>query len=327
MQNTIVKALLCGALTVFGLASCGAGNRQTDTVADTTAETVEIPEFSADSAYQYVKTQVDMGPRVPNTPAHRQAQEWIAAQLRGRGAEVVEQVMDLRAFDGTILKSKNIMGRFRPEVSERILILAHYDCRPWADEDPDPAKRSLPVDGANDAASGTGVILELARLLQQNPLPSSVGVDLLLLDAEDWGSHSDEDSWALGAKYFVENPPVKDYKPSRAILLDMVGGKDATFYQEYFSVNAAPQLVSTLWRTAAEGGYTDKFPASVGSAVTDDHRPLIDAGIPAVDIIDYRAGEGFDPVWHTTADNMDNISPATLKAVGQTLTDYLWQLR
>lgn len=320
------------SLLIFGAAaSCGASGNATKSgetaSADTKTESA-APVFDADSAYAYVKKQVDFGPRVPNTEAHRRAADWMAAELRRRGADVTEQKMQLRAFDGTMLDARNIFAQFNPEAGERVLLLAHYDCRPWADEDPDPTKHRQPVDGANDGASGVGVLLEIARLISQSETAPAYGVDILFLDAEDWGNHNDDESWAMGAKYFARNPVVEGYSPSRAILLDMVGSKDATFYKEYFSEEAAPDLNREIWSIAADAGYDHLFKARIGSAVTDDHRALIDVGIPAIDIIDYRmdaSGGGFDPVWHTTSDTMANISPATLGAVGQTLARYLWK--
>lgn len=285
----------------------------------------DIP-FSADSAYSFVARQVAFGPRVPNTKAHAECAEWLEKELRRHGASVIVQNADLKAFDGTMLKARNIFGQFRPEADRRILLLAHWDSRPWADQDPDPARRKLPVDGANDGASGVGVLLEIAR--QLNAEKPACGVDILFVDAEDWGTDGDENSWAMGARHFVENPPVKDYFPDQAILLDMVGGKGATFCREYFSEQAAPQLAQSLWGIAASRGYADIFLNRLGGAVTDDHVQLIRHGIPAVDIIEYHPEQdsGFNPAWHTTADNMDAIDPNTLKAVGETVLQYVRSL-
>lgn len=287
------------------------------------SETETEVAFSADSAYSYVARQVAFGPRVPNTEAHRQCGEWLTSELRRHGAKVTEQKMDLKAFDGTVLKSRNIFGQYNPEADKRILLFAHWDSRPWADQDPDPSKRKEAVDGANDGASGVGVLLEIAR--QLNIKKPGIGVDILFVDAEDWGTDGDEDSWAMGARHFVENPPVENYFPDAAILLDMVGGKGATFCREYFSEQAAPQVAQALWGIAASRGYGSIFLNQLGGAVTDDHVQLIKHGIPAVDIIEYHPEDeiGFNRHWHTTTDNMDNIDPATLKAVGETVMEYV----
>ncbi len=306
---------LCGACTAKGSAA------HADTAVASGETAVETKIFSADSAYSYVARQVDFGPRVPNTAAHRQAGDWLASELKRHGAEVVEQPMTLTAFDGTRLNARNIMGRYNPDAQQRILLLAHWDCRPWADEDADEAKRRQPVDGANDGASGVGVLLEVARQLGMKA--PSKGVDILFVDAEDWGTDGDSDSWAMGTRYFVANPPVADYAPDCAILLDMVGGKDARFYREYFSEQAAPELNDVLWQTAARIGYGDRFVNRMGSAVTDDHVELIKGGIPAVDIIEYRPGSGFNEHWHTSHDNMDGISAETLGVVGETVMTFI----
>ncbi len=280
-------------------------------------EKVSAPAFNADSAYSYVGRQVSYGPRVPNSEAHRKTGDWLVSELKRHGAQVTEQTPVLTAFDGTKLRARNIFGRFNPEAPRRLLLLAHWDCRPWADEDPDPARRTEPVDGANDGASGVGVLLEVARNLKS--VRPDAGVDILFVDAEDWGTAGDDESWALGAKYFASNLPGGDYSPEAAILLDMVGGEGAVFPREYFSQTNAPALTDRFWEAAAKLGYGDTFPQTMGSAVTDDHVELLKAGIPTIDIIDYREGTGFCPQWHTTSDNMSGISRATLGKVGRTL--------
>lgn len=305
--------------TAFMLAACGGNKGATDATAALPTEEVIKVAFDADSAYSYVAGQVAFGPRVPNTEAHRQCGDWLTSELRRHGAEVTEQRATLKAFDGTMLNARNIFGRINPEAPQRTLLLAHWDCRPWADADPDPANHKKPVDGANDGASGVGVILEIAR--QLNLADSDLGVDFLFVDAEDWGTEGDEQSWAMGARYFVENPPVEKYSPDRAILLDMVGGKDATFYREYYSEQAAPDVAAKVWSAAGALGYGDMFFNRIGSAVTDDHVQLILHGIPAIDIIEYHpeADSGFNPRWHTVNDNMEGINPKTLEAVGKTV--------
>lgn len=307
-------------IAALALAGCGGRKASTAPVAGEAQETAV--SFDADSAYAYVARQVAFGPRVPNTEAHCQCGEWLVSELRRHGAEVTEQNAELTAFDGTVLKAKNILGRYNPEADTRLLLLAHWDCRPWADQDPDPANHKTPVDGANDGASGVGVLLEIAR--QLNMKAPEKGVDILFVDAEDWGTEGSEESWAMGARYFVEHPPVDGYLPDEAILLDMVGGKGAVFCREYFSEQAAPRLAQALWGIAASRGYGDIFQNKFGGAVTDDHVQLIAKGIPTVDIIEYHPEQesGFNPHWHTVTDNMDNIDPATLKAVGETVMQY-----
>lgn len=312
------------ATMLLSLVACGAsGNKKLPTVTDSVGPETESVQglFDSDSAYQYVKQQVDFGPRVPNTESHRIAGRWLVSELRRHGGEIIEQTPVLTAFDGTRLNVRNIFASFNPGASRRLLLVAHWDCRPWADEDEDPAKRNIPVDGANDGASGVGVLLETAR--QMKNLNPSVGVDILFVDAEDWGTSGDDESWALGTKYFVSNPPVPNYAPDGAIILDMVGAPDACFPREYFSQANASALLDRFRRSAVMLGYEDTFPDRMGSAITDDHVELLKAGIPAIDIIDYREGAGFCPQWHTTADNMSGISRETLGKVGETLIHFI----
>ncbi|MDE7402591.1 MAG: M20/M25/M40 family metallo-hydrolase [Muribaculaceae bacterium] len=314
-------------LFAASLAACasGAGTRGgSDSAADSAAEDSVMESrqlFDADSAYSYTARQVEFGPRVPNSAAHTAAQKWLAAELKRHGAVVTLQEADLKAFDGTILHAVNIFGQINPDAEERLLLLAHYDTRPWADEDPDPALRRSPADGANDGASGVAVILETARQLKKAGFKG--GVDFLLVDAEDYGQESNDESWAMGTRYFAQNPPVAGYRPARAILLDMVGGKDAVFPAEYFSRQAAPELDDAFRRAARKAGHADRFPAVYGSGVTDDHIELIKVGIPAIDIIDYRPETGFAPTWHTHADNLENIDRTTLRAVGESLLQFI----
>ena len=306
-------------MAIMALAGCSSAKSGADgDTADTAFDSrVERPVFDADSAYGYVQTMVDFGPRVPNTDAHRKTGDWLEGKLKEFGWTVTPQTATLKAFDGTRLKARNIFAQINPGADDRLLLLAHWDCRPWADEDSDRSKRSQPVDGANDGASGVGVLLEIARQLGLNP--TDKGIDILFVDAEDWGSHDAEDSWALGTRYFVENPPVAGYRPTQAILLDMVGSPQARFAHEYFSRKSNPGLIDRVWSAASLLGYERYFTNSAGGAVTDDHVQLIQHGIPAIDIIDYREDMGFDPVWHTSRDDMRNISPQTLGAVGETL--------
>lgn len=322
-----ITAGLLPALALLALAggACKGSAAKTADSADSGADTdagkvVMTPAaeaFSADSAFAYLRRQVEFGPRVPNTPAHRAAGDWILSRLRQWCDTVIVQEFSPLTFDNTRLQARNFFGQINPGAADRILLLAHWDCRPWADQDPDPAKRKTPVDGANDGASGVAVLLEVARALKA--APQDKGIDILFVDAEDWGSEGDDDSWALGARYFAQHLPIAGYAPKEAVLLDMVGGKEPVFCKEYFSEQSNPSLNARIWSTAASLGYGDIFRNIPGGAVTDDHVQLIEAGIPAVDIIEYHPESGFNPTWHTTADTPENIEPKTLEAVGKTL--------
>lgn len=327
MRAGIFKGIGAVMASLTLLLSCGAGKKtaspqeaQQDGGNEYLADS-KTTVFCPDSAYDYVKKQVEFGPRVPGTEAHRLCGDWLTSKLKGFGADVTEQTATLTAFDGTRLPMRNIFARINPDAERRTLLLAHWDSRPWADHDPDPAKRTIPVDGANDGASGVGVLLELARTLQAND--GDAGIDILLCDTEDWGEESNDESWALGARHFANNLPVQGYMPSAAILLDMVGAPDATFMREYFSQLANPALADEIWSTAKNLGYGDMFVNRMGSAVNDDHVELIKAGIPTIDIIDYREGSGFFSGWHTSSDNMNAISKETLGAVGKVLETYI----
>lgn len=308
------------------LISCG--SRKNSSVAEAQPEAL-VPSvvFNADSAYSYVARQVEFGPRVPNTEAHAKAAAWLEQELRRHGAEVTLQKADLKAFDGTLLKAVNIIGSYNPDANDRLLLLAHWDSRPWADEDPDASKHTQAVDGANDGASGVGVLLEVARQLGANK--PERGIDILFVDAEDWGTDDIEDSWALGARYFAENPFKPGYLPSEAILLDMVGGKGAVFPREYFSQQQAGHLVNKIWALAAASGFSERFPDRIGGAITDDHIQLLNRGIPAIDIIEQceNSESAFNPTWHTTSDNMSAIDASTLGIVGQLVLNYIFPPR
>lgn len=286
--------------------------------------------FDADSAYAYVDRQVAFGPRVPGSEASAACSAWLQSELERHGAKGVKtQTGVVTAFNGDRLPIVNVMASYNPEARHRVLLLAHYDTRPWADFDDREENRLLPIPGANDGASGVGVLLEVARQLGQNE--PAIGVDMLFVDAEDYGQSSGfsnhDESWALGTQHWVANIPyASDSLPRYAILLDMVGGIDAKFHREYFSNQAAPGIVDKVWGAAARAGYGDRFVNVDGGAVIDDHFYVNQAGIPAINIIESKneATKSFNPTWHTAQDNMDNIDRKTLKAVGQTVLNVIY---
>ena len=290
------------------------------------------PAFNADSAYVFTQVQCNFGPRAMNTEAHDRCGEWIIHKFKQYGCKVKSQKADLRGYDGTILHSRNIMASYKPELTTRILLCAHWDTRPWADNDPDSTNWRKPFPGANDGASGVAVMLEIARLLQlDNSL--NIGVDFVCFDAEDWGTpqwlNQEEhgDTWALGAQYFAANLPA-GYEARYGILLDMVGGQGARFYREGISQRFAPEIVKKVWRAARTAGFGSYFPKTDGGTITDDHVPLNQvARIPTIDIIPFYPDceqSAFGPTWHTMADDMEHIDRAPLKAVGQTVIQTLF---
>ena len=281
-------------------------------------------EFDAASAYGFVKKQVEFGPRVPGTPAHAACADWFVATLRQWTPDVFVQEFKARAYDGRPLAGKNIIASFNADAKDRILLCAHWDSRPFADHDPDPANHFKPVMGANDGASGVGVLLEVARCLSLNK--PAVGVDILLLDLEDFGEHanwrgSSEDSWGLGSQHWAKNPHRPGYRARFGILLDMVGAAGATFPMEGTSMYYAPAVVRKVWDVARGLGLGRYFIDRESDPLIDDHLYINRyAGIPTIDIIDYDAGRGgFPSSWHTVGDTLDKIDKKTLEAAGRTV--------
>ena len=311
-------------ITVMLLMACGGGKK------DITEKGEPVgPLFSADSAFLFCQQQCDFGPRTMNSEAHEQCGQWIVEKFQGYGMKVTEQRATLTGFDGTPLLSNNIIAQYQPEKEQRVLLCAHWDSRPWADNDPDEANHTKPVMAANDGASGIAVMLEIARQLQADTCQLPVGVDFVCFDAEDWGSHDDNDSWALGAQHWSKNyHPSPNTKHRYGILLDMVGGQGARFYQEGYSKYYAKPVVKRVWRAAAVAGFSSYFPQEDGGGITDDHVPVNEvAKIPCIDIINYYPDcdeSSFGPTWHTIHDDMEHLDRNTLKAVGQTLIQVLY---
>ena len=321
------KYIFLSFLIVAALFSSCKSNKQVEEVLNPVG-----PAFIADSAMAYCQAQCDFGPRTMNSKAHDLCEKWIINKFKGFGLEVETQKADLTGWDGTKLHSTNIIAHFNPQAERRILICAHWDSRPWADNDPDSTNWHKPVLAANDGASGVGVMLEVARLLQ-NDTTLAIGVDLVCFDAEDYGTpqwaeknEDSENTWALGAQYWAKNLP-ENYKPQFGILLDMVGGQGAKFYQEQFSLRYAASIVDKVWSAARHAGYGSMFTNEVGGQITDDHIPVNEAGIPTVDIIPFYPDcrqSSFGPTWHTINDDMEHLDINTLKAVGQTLIQVIY---
>lgn len=325
---TSLSAILLSA--VLSACSASNGGSAESAVATTDEVSTPIPVFAADSAYAYVAAQTAMGPRTPGSKAHAQCCDWMVSMLNKFGADTVWiQSGSIDNHRGGTAAINNVFARFGTSNSRRILLLAHYDTRPWADEDPDASKHTQPIDGANDGASGVAVLLEVARQIGLNR--PSVGIDILMADAEDSGISDSSDpesdlTWCLGTQFFADNLPYPGKLPEAAILLDMVGGHEAVFTKEYFSTQYSKDVCDAFRKAAEQAGFGTRFPDREGGAVNDDHIPLIRAGIKAIDIIECsnpRTGS-FNPTWHTMADNLDNIDPNTLGAVGQTVLQYLY---
>lgn len=295
-------------------------------------ESIVFPDFNPDSAYYFIDHQVAFGPRVPNTPAHQACAEFLLGKMKNYTDTAFFQEFKARAFDGTILNGKNIISSINPEKQHRVLLCAHWDTRPFADYDPDKDNFNTPIDGANDGASGVGVLLEIARLMDQ--APPKIGIDFIFFDAEDYGEpHGEnytgmEDTWALGAQYWARNPHQYDYMVKYGILLDMVGAKGAVFPMEYYSLQYAPHIVKKVWEYGKQLGYGNYFVSRQGSRIQDDHYYLnMIAGIPVINIIhldEQSANGSFFDHWHTVNDNMEAIDKKTLEVVGKTLMHTLY---
>ena len=290
-----------------------------------------ICDFSPDNAYEYIKKQVSFGPRVPGSQASIRCAKWIELKLKEFGVDnIQEQHSQLIAYNGDKFDAINISAQINPDSQNRIILLSHWDSRPWADNDRNPANRTKPIDGANDGASGVSVILEMARIFADNRI--LCGIDILFVDAEDYGQRIgdtteeyDEYSWCLGTQYWMNNPTLDLSRIDFAILLDMVGGKDAVFSREYFSQKEAGLINDILWQSARIAGHADSFQDIVGNAVIDDHVYFLLNRIPAIAIIEsnHPVTGFFCPTWHTLDDTIENIDMKTLKAVGETLELFL----
>lgn len=291
---------------------------------DTQTVTITAPAFDVDSAYAYVKAQTDFGPRTLGSEAHQQCCDYLMNKLLEFCDTAYTQQFQAKTYDGKSWSAQNIIGRINPASRKRIVLASHWDSRPFADHDSDPANHSKAIDGANDGASGVGVLLEVARQLKQNN--PSIGVDFVFFDAEDYGPREGEeipgDWWGLGSQYWAKSLKASGYTAQYGILLDMVGSANAQFFQEQFSMRDAQPVVAKVWATAFDLGYQDYFQNQMGGVITDDHFYVNKyADFQMIDIIHYDAatGTGFDPVWHTMNDNIQNIDRNTLGVVGTTL--------
>ena len=324
-MRPLMRLGLLALLVPSLLVGCGGSTSKAET-ADTTGakeETRRAPSpFEVDSAYSFLTHQVSLGARVPGTPAHSACASWIESKLREWGYKVTLQPFKGKDYHGKDISGTNIIATRHPEESgERILLMAHWDTRPVADQDPNPYAQSTPILGADDGASGVAVLLEIAR--QESLLGSERAIDFVFFDLEDGGQGGSDDSWCLGSTYWAKHPHTPGYKARYGILLDMVGAQGARFYWETLSREYARPILSALWSTAAQLGWGGYFVQANGGAMTDDHVPVIrHLGIPCVDIINFdpTRATGFGSHWHTTHDDMNIISIETLRAVGETVS-------
>lgn len=294
---------------------------------------IKTPEFSGEKAYNFVKAQVDFGPRVPNSGPHKKCAAFLVKTLEKAGWKVTQQHFEAEAFDGHKLKLVNIIASYNPEAKKRIIFASHWDTRPFADQDPE-SEHYKPIDGANDGASGVGILLELASTIHLTTDKPKVGIDIILFDGEDYGQPGfselpeKEDTWCLGSQYWSKNLHVPDYKAEFGILLDMVGAKDAKFAMEGTSMHFAPAVTQKIWKMAAAMGKGKYFTPELSSSLTDDHLYVNqNAHIPMIDIIHYAPETGgyFGSYWHTHNDNMSAVDKNTLQVVGEVLLQAAYQ--
>ena len=307
----------------FLFASCGQNQSNTSSKNKKSAEFIKAPDFNADSAYYFVEKQVLFGPRVPGTKAHTECAKWFVKKLGDYSDTLIVQSFKARTYDGVTRNGKNIIASFNPENKNRILLMSHWDSRPFADHCTDESQHATAIDGANDGASGVGVLMEMAR--QFNLKKPEVGIDIVLFDLEDWGPPTqlemyETEAWGLGSQHWSNNPHFYGYNARFGILLDMVGTKNPVFPREYFSQEYAGFVMDLVWGYAAELGYKKYFVNHQGGATTDDHYFVNTiAKIPSIDIIhlDRKTTNGsFFEHWHTTNDNIESIDRSTLKMVG-----------
>lgn len=328
----ILWTLIC---VLFSTTGCNNKSRKTASTGEENTPTIKpVVTFNADSAFSFIQKQVEMGPRVPGSEASRECAAWITERLKKSGADtVITQSFTATAHNGDKLPLVNIMGRYGTRGQPRLLLLAHYDTRPWADREHDPDDIMTPIPGANDGASGVAALIEMARLFAQKR--PEMAIDLLFVDGEDYGKsegwQNTDSTWCLGTQYWINHMP-HDYRtmtPRYGILLDMVGGKHAQFLREFISDRYAPTVLDKVWQIAQASGYGDLFINKPGGSVIDDHLFTNSAGIPTIDIIDCNNEEtgNFPRSWHTLNDNIDNIDPEVLQAVGQTVANVIYRER
>lgn len=275
-----------------------------------------IPEFNEKNAFQHLEKQCEFGARVPGTEAHLKCRDDLVATLQKYADRVMQQPFQaVMEQNKSTVTCYNIIANFNSSNTHRILLCAHWDSRPWADRDPDPANHNKPVPGASDGASGVAVLLEIARIITITP--PNYGVDMVFFDAEDFGAYGQNSSWALGSKQFAQNS-VRNYHPEFAILLDLIGDADQQLYMEQNSYQYARKFVDRVWKIAAHLGIPEFIP-EVKFDVYDDHLNLLEIGIPAIDIIDFEY-----PYWHTVEDTPDKCSPKSLGNVGRVLLGVLY---
>ncbi|MBI1807942.1 MAG: M28 family peptidase [Ignavibacteria bacterium] len=309
-------------LTTFFLLSCGKDH--SDPKAQPTQHSAKsqiVPAFDGMRAFQFLTAQTDFGPRTPGSVAHQRCLTYLQTEMAMYAEAVNQQQFSHVGYRGELLNMTNLISSFNLKATSRILLIAHWDSRPMADQEADPLKKKKPILGANDGASGVAVLMEISRHLKEDP--PSIGVDMLFVDGEDFGKESDTKNYLLGARYFAKHLP-PGFKPLFGILLDMVGDRQLEIEKEPYSLQYAPDIVELVWSTAKQLG-VEQFISSNQRYVIDDHLPLNEVGIKTIDLIDFNYPDDSNRFWHTTEDTPDKCSPESLEAVGKVLMYVIYQ--
>jgi hypothetical protein len=313
--------MICAMMLISG---CGGNKEAQVKTPEPVQQPLNIPSFNPDSAFIYTKVQVDFGPRIPNSKSHVLCGDYLVAQLKQWCDTVIEQRTTITAYDGRALQMRNIIGSVNPQNANRIILAAHWDTRPWADQD--TKDKEKPIDGANDGAASAAILLEVARQLHTSG--SKAGVDIILFDLEDYGKSEYENSYCYGSQYWAANKHIPGYQARFGILLDMVAASNIVFTKEGTSLQFARDVVDKVWGIAANAGYGNYFVQDESAGIIDDHYYVNRiGGIKCIDIVsyDYSAPSHFWKHWHTHEDTIDKIDKTSLKAVGQVLLEVLYR--
>ena len=317
-EDDVTKRWLLMIALLLAVGGCGGGDEERGA---TLSGRVDRPAFDASRAFRDLEAQVAFGPRIPGTEPHARQLAWMVEQLSELADTVFLDEFEHVTKDGDSLSLTNVIARFGLDGDRRLLLLTHWDTRPTADQSRDDDDRERPVPGANDGASGTAVLLELARIFAEQAPPG--GVDLLFSDGEDYGPTTAD--MFLGAAHYATGRGT-EAPPDFAVLLDMVGDADPRFPVEAYSLEAAPQLVQRVWGIAADLGYRRYFPLDETVRVVDDHVKLNEAGIPTINVIDFDYGSG-NGLWHTPDDTPEHTSAQTLLMVGDVMAEFVYRSR
>lgn len=330
MTKKLSTLLLAFSFMYTVLTSCGGNESKTTNNNDNTTAQItklNVPDFNSDTAFSYIEKQLSFGFRTPGSKGQKQCADWMEQMLKQYCDTVYRQNATVVGGDGKKLPCYNLIGSINPNATFRILFLTHWDSRPWADMD--EKDKDKPILAADDAASGVGVLLEIAKKLKEPKISSQIGIDIFFTDVEDYGKTEwGDDSYCLGTQYWANNLHLPGYKANFGILLDMVGARGASFPLEMISKQYAGEYQKEIYQAAHRAGYSSYFPFVEAGGITDDHKYVNElTGIPTIDIININAygSEPFKPHWHTHKDNLDIIDKNTLKAVGQSMLQVIYE--